>query len=262
MEDSEMHRQRILLPFLLACLSLPIPALSQQIASQKPNRRPDLPVTSTVTDYIDVIDDAGALQRIWMQIRSDGMGSYTNSSDVESIVQGAYGNWYLTTVTSARHIFLDFSKPIPGTGPDGGAPVAPFTSALIGARLVTKCDQYNIDMFNIPAGATVNCPLAILFRDSGNDYMLQMNPLTGIVAPETDYVNVTCDGAANSQCNNWTIVPNGARGGCLTADCSVRQNLTRLYKSVPSSKPGKSGSATSVNQGNFYVSFSVTITNP
>ncbi|MEK6285863.1 MAG: hypothetical protein AABO57_09000 [Acidobacteriota bacterium] len=132
-----MSRQRILLAVLLACLTLPIPALTQQqvAASQKPNRRPDLPVTSTITDYIDVTDDTGAVQRIWMQVRSDGAGGYTNSSDVESIIQGAYGNWYLTNFTAARHVFLDFSKPIPGTGPNGGAPVPPFTSALIGPVL-------------------------------------------------------------------------------------------------------------------------------
>jgi hypothetical protein len=255
-----MNRQRILLPFLLACFTLPIPSQQQPAASQKPTRRPDLPVTSTLTDYTDVTDDTGALQRIWMQIRSDGMGSYTNSSDVESIIQGASGDWYLTEFTTARQILLDFSKPISGTGPNGGAPEAPFTTASIEARIVTKCDQYNVDLFNIPAGTTVNCPLAVLFSHSGNDYLLQMNPLTGYVAPETDYVNITCNGAANSQCNNWTIVPNGVNGGCLTADCSVRQNVARLNRMVP--VRGKSGSVTPVNQGDFYLAFSIRLTNP
>jgi hypothetical protein len=259
-----MPRQRILLAVLLACLTLPIPAMTQQhaAASQKPQPRSDLPVTSTITDYIDVTDDTGAVQRIFMQVRSDGAGGYTNSSEVESIIQGASGDWYLTTSSPTRHVFLDFSKPISATGPNGGAPVAPFSSALISARLVSKCHLYNNDMFTIPFGSTVNCPLGILFSVSGNDYLLQMNPVTGeYVFPETDYVNVTCIGvAANSQCNNWTIVPNGFRGGCVTPGCSVKQNVARLNKMVPIK--GRSGSVTPVNQGDFYLSFSIGITNP
>lgn len=260
-----MCRQRILLAALLGCLTLPIPAMTQQRAasSQKPQPRADLPVTSTITDYIDVTDDTGAVQRIFMQVRSDGAGIYSNNSDVESIIQGASGDWYLTDLTSARHVFLDFSKPIPGTGPNGGSPTPPFSSALIGARLVSKCNLYNNDLFTMSAGVTVNCPLGILFSDSGNDYLLQMNPVTGAyVFSETDYVNITCNGSANSQCNNWTIVPNGFRGGCATADCagSVKQNVARLNKMVPIK--GKSGFVTPVNQGDFYLSFSIRVTNP
>ena len=232
-------------------------------ASQRPQPRADLPVTSTISDYVDVTDSTGTSQRIWMQIRSDAAGVYTNNSDVESIIQGASGDWYLTDLTPSRHVFLDFSKPIPGTGPNGGPPTPPFTSALIGARLVSKCHLYNNDMFTLPVGATVNCPLSILFSDSGNDYLLQMNPVTGAyVFSETDYVNVTCNGAANSQCNNWTIKPNGANGGCALPDCSgsVKQNVARLNKMVP--VKGKSGSVTPVNQGDFNVAFSIGVTNP
>jgi hypothetical protein len=261
-----MRKQRILLAVLLACLTLPIPAMTKQRAAafQKPQPRADLPVTSTVSDYADVTDSTGTSQRIWMQVRSDAAGVYTNNSDVESIIQGVSGDWYLTDLTSARHVFLDFSKPIPGTGPNGGPPTSPFSSALIGARLVSKCHLYNNDMFTIPVGATVNCPLGILFSVSGNDYLLQMNPVAGeYVFPETDYVNVTCIGAgANSQCNNWTIAPNAFRGGCVTPDCagSVKQNVARLNKMVPIK--GRSGSVTPVNQGDFYVAFSISITNP
>lgn len=258
-----MLKKRVFLATLIICLTLPITAMIQQdtAASQRPQPRADLSVTSTITDYIDVTDNTGTVQRIFMQVRSDALGSYTNSSDVESIIQGASGDWYLTDLTSARHVFLDFGNPIPGTGPNGGAPVAPFNSALITARLVSKCHLYNNDMFTMPVGATVNCPLTILFSDSSNDYMLQMNPVTGgYVFPETDYVNVTCNGAVNSQCNNWTIEPNGTRGGCATADCHLKQNVARLSKMVP--VKGKSGSVTPVNQGDFYLSFSIRATNP
>ncbi|MEW6209399.1 MAG: hypothetical protein AB1631_13600 [Acidobacteriota bacterium] len=259
-----MLKIRAFLTALLICWALAIPAITQQhqAASQKPQPRADLPVTATITDYTDVTDDTGAVQRIFMQIRSDGAGGYTNSSNLQSIIQGASGNWYLVTANSlTRHVFLDFSKPIAGTGPDGGAPVAPFNSALIGASLISKCHLYNNDLFTIPAGTTVNCPLTIFFSDSGNDYLLQMNPVIGAyVFPETDYVNFTCNQAANGQCNNWTIEPNGARGGCVTADCSLKQNVARLNKLVPIK--GKSGSKIVVNQGDFYLTFSISVTNP
>jgi hypothetical protein len=255
-----MRIQRILLAVLLACLTLPIPAITRHsAAAQKPQPTSDLPVTAAITDYIDVTDSTGT-QRIWMQIRSDG-AAYTNSNNVQSIIQGASGDWILDTQSSTRHVFLDFSKPIPATGPGGGAPVPPFASALVLARLISKCHLYNNDMFTLPVGSTVNCPLAIFFSDSGNDYFLQMNPVTGAdVFPETDYANVTCNGAINSRCNNWTIAPNGAKGGCVTADCSLKQNVARLSLRVP--VKGKSGSWTTVNQGDFYVAFSIGVTNP
>jgi hypothetical protein len=76
-----------------------------------------------------------------------------------------------------------------------------------------------------------------------------------------DYVNITCNGPANSQCNNWTIEPNGTKGGCATTDClgSLKQNVAPLSQLVPGK--GKSGSKTAVNQGDFYVAFSVGVTN-
>lgn len=252
-----MHRQRILLAALLVCLTLPIPAMTQQhtVASQRPQPDLNVPATSTIADYIDLT------QRIWMQIRSDG-AAYANTNNVQSVVFD--GDLILDTKASTRHVFLDFSKPIPGTGPNGGAPVAPFTSALVLARLTDECFRYNTNMFNMTAGSTINCPLAIFFSDSGNNYFLQMNPVTGAyVFPETDYVNITCNGAANSQCNNWTIKPDvNGKGGCVTTDClgSLKQNVARLSQLVP--VRGKSGSTTAVNQGDFYVAFSIGVTNP
>jgi hypothetical protein len=208
-------------------------------------------------DYIDVPN----LPRFWMQIRSDG-AAYTNANNVQSVEYA--GDWILDTKSSTRNVFLDFTKPIPGTGPNGGAPAAPFNSALVLARLTAECVKYGTDMSTMVAGSTINCPLAIFFSDSGHDYFLQMNPVAGgFVCPETDYVNITCNGVANSKCNNWAIVPNGAKGGCVTGDCSVsslRQNVARLSLLVP--VKGKSGSTTQVNQGDFYVAFSIGVANP
>ena len=63
---------------------------------------------------------------------------------------------------------------------------------------------------------------------SSNLYRIHMTPDNRSIFPypETDNVNVTCSGVdANSQCNQWQIEPDGAKGGCVTADCSVKQNL-------------------------------------
>jgi hypothetical protein len=252
-----MSRQKALLALFLAGFTLPIPAMTQRnaAASQKSQPPPSVPATSTIADYIDVTD-----QRVWMQIRSDG-AAYTNDSNLQSVVYA--GDWILDTKSSTRLVFLDFSKPIPGTGPNGGPPVAPFNSALVPTRLTAECIRYNTNMFNMTPGSTINCPLAIFFSDSGKDYFLQMNPVAGaFVFTETDYVDITCNGSANSQCNDWTIGPNAAKGGCVTPDClgSLKQNVARLSLRVP--VKGKSGSWTAVNQGDFNVAFSISVTNP
>jgi len=71
-------------------------------------------------------------------------------------------------------------------------------------------------------------------------------------------VNVTCKSlGANLQCNQWKVEPNGTKGGCATADCSVKQNVVRLVKVVTAK-----GKTTEINEGDFYMSFSIGITNP
>jgi hypothetical protein len=232
----------------------------------KPTPTPDLPVAATISDFIDNVDSSGVTQRFWMQIRSDGAGPYTNTNSVQSIIQGASGDWILdtkNTTSPTRSVFLDFIKPVAGTGPNGSSPSAPFSSAVVPARLISKCHLYNYDMLTIPVGVTVTCPLAIFFSSGGSNYMLQMNPgPNGVyLAPETDFVNITCNAAgASFQCNNWTVTANGSHGGCLTADCSLKQNVTRLNKMVP--VRGNSGAVNPVNQGDFYVALSIGVTNP
>jgi len=284
-EDLPMHKPKLLMAALLGCLAVSILVVTPQPAAQtnneaavaamaslatqhaKPSPTPDLPVTDSIADYIDWTDNStGLTQRYWMQIRSDGAGTYTNSSSLVSIIQGASGDWILDSknaTSPTRAFLLDFTGPIPGTGPNGGNPVSPFSSALVNARLISKCHEYNYDMLTVPVGATVTCPLAVFFSSGGSEYFLQMNPGPNgaALAPETDFLNITCNSAnASVQCNNWTITANGSKGGCLTADCSVKQNVARLSLRVP--VKGKSGFWTTVNQGDFYVAFSIMVTNP
>src|SRR5215472_10821310 len=120
-----MSRRSVWLTVFLACLILSAPAITARraAASQKPTS--NIMVTSTITDYIDVADGSGGLEQVLMQVRSDAAGSYSNTSGVTSIITSTGTDWDLNTTSSTtRHVFLDFSKPIPGSGPGGGAPAA------------------------------------------------------------------------------------------------------------------------------------------
>jgi hypothetical protein len=214
------------------------------------------------------------MQRIQMQVQSDGGGVYTTIPGtkrgqfrVRSLINSNGGEWVLDTgidVTSpTRKAFLDLSHPLAGSGPGGTNPAPPFTTALVEPKLESECWQYGVNMFSIAGGQTVNCPMRIGFYypiGSSNIYRIFMTPddRSFNPYPETDYVNFTCTGVdASSQCNQWRIEPNGAKGGCLTADCSVRQNIVQLVKTVT-----VKGKQTSVDLGDFLMTFSIDVTNP
>lgn len=91
-------------------------------------------------------------------------------------------------------------------------------------------------------------------------YRVHMTPDEGSVFPypSTDYVNITCRAVnASFQCVNWHFEPNGTKGGCVTADCSVKQDVVKLVKVVT-----KGTTTTEYDQGNFYMTFSIDVTNP
>ena len=254
-----MRYRKILLPTLLVCLGLTSPA-----AAQKNTRTSDTPVTSILTDaYIDPVTGLPAP----MQIGSDGRdgGVYKNTQYVKSLVQ-AVGDWELDAYNSGqsdRQIYLEFSQPIPGTGPADNNynpinPFAPRTSATLKGRFISKCHEYGSSMFTLPGGQTMRCPMIVRFDDfGGNTYRIHMSPDTSYYHyPGTNYVNITCTGTdPTSKCNRWKIEPGG---DCITADCSVRRNRVKLVKFLV----GKGGKTTEVNQGDFYMSFLVNLTNP
>ena len=115
------------------------------------------------------------------------------------------------------------------------------------------------DVFHL-VGFGADGTIALTNSFGGSSYRLHMTPdnRTVYAYPETDYLNVTCASVgANLQCNSWKIEPNGAKGGCLTADCSVRQNIVKLIKLVTSK-----GKTTEIDGGDFYMAFSIGVTNP
>src|SRR6266576_265806 len=124
----------------------------------------DTPVTTT-------IDGLGVDTLPTLRVQSDQLGAYKNSSSLQSILQAALGDWVLDTLnynsSPQRKVLIDFRDPVPGSGPNGGAPTAPFAYQSVRARFIAKCSQYGVDMRTIAGGATVYCPLAIAFDDAG-----------------------------------------------------------------------------------------------
>lgn len=213
----------------------------------------DTPVTSTVADTDTSIAAA-------LQIRSDNLGVYSNSSTLVSVIQGI-GAWVLDSYNprnATRRAFLEFSQPVAGSGPGGGNPIA-VASGLYRVRMIAKCNLYGTTMQALAPGATMPCPLHIAFDVGTTKYALQMNPLqsAGEPAPETNPAQVTCTSPASgtAPCVEWRMVPSGT---WTAPDGSTRlSNVARLIKYVTSK-----GSTTAVNQGDFNVSFAIRVTNP
>src|SRR5947207_11425769 len=103
----------------------------------------DTPVTST-------IDGLGVDTLPTLRIQSDQLGSYKNSSSLQSILQASLGDWVLDTLnynsSPQRKVLIDLRDPVPGSGPNGGAPIAAFAYQSVRARLIAKCRQYGVDM--------------------------------------------------------------------------------------------------------------------
>lgn len=202
----------------------------------------DVPVAAAIADS----DPAVAAT---LQIQSDGQGVYTHQARYQtSIIQGT-GEWELDlgmyTRGAGRKAFLGFDTPMPGTGPNGGPPVAPPSQRYV-VRFVTKCWSVGVNMFFIGAGQTATCPLHVRFDDyNGNAYRLQM---TG-----ADEAAITCTATdAAARCNRWTVTPSGVYPA---ADGTIqRANVATLVKLVT-----KKGSTTDVVQGQFSFAFSISV---
>ena len=213
----------------------------------------DRPVTATLADADTALAPA-------LQIRGDGLGTYQNSSALISTIQGI-GAWLLDSESprnGTRQVSLDFGHPIAGSGPGGGSPIA-VASALYRVRMISKCNLYGSSMLTLAPGQSMPCPLHIAFTSGGASYAIQMNPLqsAGEPYPDTNYGTITCvhPVAGAGACTQWRITPSGTYvdvGGATRY-----RNVGKLLKYVTSK-----GKTTAVNQGNFYFSFAIGVTNP
>lgn len=215
----------------------------------------DTPVSTFVADAD--VDVATALQ-----IRSDGLGAYRSSNTLTSVIQ-PIGAWVLdlqNARNATRTLYLDFGQPIAGSGPGGGDPIA-VPSGRYKTYVILTCNAYGNSLWTLPAGATMACPLHIAFSGGGDSYAVQMNPSpTGADpngAPETQWATVTCltPTSGSAACTEWKLTPSGtytAPDGSL-----AYRNVARLIKYVTT----RNGT-TNVNQGDFYFSFAIRLTNP
>src|SRR6266446_2781980 len=151
-----MKRILTYVPAIALVIIVAVSALEVSATAAKPSS--DTPVTST-------IEGLGVGTLPTLRIQSDQAGAYRNSSSLQSILQAALGDWVLDTLnynsSPQRKVLIDLRDPVPGSGPNGGAPTAPFAYQTVRARFIAKCSQYGVDMRTIPGGATTYCPLAI-----------------------------------------------------------------------------------------------------
>lgn len=144
------------------------------------------------------------------QYQSDGLGAYTtfrasSNNSVSSIIQSSC-SWALdTTGSTTRGIVLTLAYPNSGvTAPP------PFISATeIYGVFHTQCfdnpanGSLNFGTMTF-AGQKIACPMHLVFTYNGVLYNLGLAPPT---FAGTSYMQVTCMGATNGQCNQWTVQP-------------------------------------------------------
>jgi hypothetical protein len=202
---------------------------------------------ATDTAVTTTIDGLGVDTLPTRRIQSDQGGAYKNSSSLQSVLQASLGDWVLDTLNfnslPQRTILIDLRDQISG-------PTRPFDYQLVRARLIARFSLYGHDFRTIlPVDGPTTCPLAIAFVDShGVSYRLAQNPENFI---DVDPVLVTCDATdANNKCNQWTIEPSAMQAN---GEWKNRAKLLKL-----ATKPNQADQ----DMGNFYMSFTIHLTNP
>jgi hypothetical protein len=203
----------------------------------------DTPVTTT-------IDGLGINTMPTLRIQSDQLGTYTNSSSLQSLLQASLGDWVVDMLnydsSPQRKVLIDLRDPVSGSS------INPFGATgyqYVRARFIATCSQYGIDMRIMQPNNLYPCSMAVAFDDaSGVRYRLAENPNN---FSETNVVQVTCVATdVNSKCNQWKIEPS------VTQLDGERKNVAKLLKVA--TKHGQ----TDQDMGDFYLSFTIHLTNP
>ncbi len=194
----------------------------------------DTPATTTIQSS----DGSG----IFFRIESDMQGSYLNGvSSVQSIIQ-AIGDWQIDTKSSPlRKAYVDFGDPVVP-----GDTTAPFASAQVPFRIISKCLDSGIKMQSFTLNQTVNCPLSLTFSYGGLDYAVRMNT----VNVGTDLVKWTCLATYAGKCTSWVMTPSAIQA---TGERKNKGQLIRL--AINKQNPEKT-------LGMFYFAFQVNVTTP
>jgi len=233
-------------------------ALSVTVFAQHGSSKGPSPIQATSNIY-----DADPNVAPALQIQSDQMGTYgtynsaTGDASIISTAAGqdqtnAAGDWWVGP-SDTRSIYLDFSQPIPGSGPNGSNPVSLPSARYFMTSLIGNCDLAGVNLLNMPNGSTASCPLTVLFESNGGLYRLHMNPGVttggGVKYPETNYMTVTCtNGGITHLCSGWTFGPSAGTPGNLANRTTLAQLVTK----------GKTQSE--VLLGDYYFSFFFSVT--
>jgi hypothetical protein len=237
---------------VIAALSISIILPNGGIA-QKNQKNQQPPVTSTLLDI-------GADNTVY-RLHSDSplSGSNVYKNGVNSVISHFQETpeWELDARSSpTRKIFVDFSDPVPGTVVES----PPFISSYVAGRFVSKCYLLYGDgsaVGNMTGlGSTRPCPL-IFNIDMSKSIRYRIN-MNSVWEPGTDDALFTCTNVvdatiASSQCNSWSVDPNGLDG--ITGQ---RRSIARLVKVTVLS----GGRTFETSIGDYYMTFRFGITNP
>lgn len=230
-----------------ALITLTVAGSISSLSAAPPAAPPkDVPVTSIVADGDPDVAPA-------LTIRSDAAGWYVNSKTLTSVIQGI-GDWVLDAINprnATRKIYLDFSQPVLGSGPDGSDPTG-LPAGTYAFRALAQCASYGNSLLSFTAGQIKTCPLRIGFDAGANHYAIIMNPTGGVNGPfpETDAATVTCTypSTGSAPCSQWRFTPSGTY---IAPDLSVKyRNAARLLEF-------DSRNNVVADHGDFYMSFSI-----
>jgi hypothetical protein len=189
------------------------------------------------------------------QVQSDSKGpyvTYTNSKtdSVVSEIQANSCDWILAFSNSAsRTVALTLLYPAsaPSAPPFVGPQmVQPYIISKCGKNSANNGLSYGVMTF---AGQTLECAFSAAFNYNGNTYALRMNPNN---YAGTNWVEVTCTGAASNLCNAWTVTPiPNAVTNPSTGQTAAIGEVVQITTAQ--------GKTTETSLGLFYVALSVTI---
>ena len=216
--------------------------------AQKTQKRA-VPVTSSFEGNGAIPDPTIVSYRL----QSDLLGPYRHGVDAVVSELQTGGDWQLQTLESPiRGVVMDFSDPVPNSNPS-----PPFVVAKLPAKVETKSYMmYGNGKVSGMTGlnSTLFTPLLVRFDTNGNTYRIWMSSQT---YPETNNAVVTCTGVVDptrpstSQCNQWKIEP------AVTQPDGQKKNIAKLVRFYTSK-----GKTIEEDHGDFYISFSISVSNP
>ena len=214
-----------------------------------------IPLTTNITDL-----DANGVA---YDVQSDGLGAYIDNVNAVTTFLTSngynhiqYGDWqfdaYSSTVRTVK-LSLDTDDAVQPGDPHYTAPANPpfWGSKLVIAHMEDKCTLINKNMLTMTAGTAFTCPFIIRFpATSRTDYRLYIAPsFTGYA--ETTDVQVSCNSADSSGCNDWFVdpIPVVNPDGTTSPGRAVGRLELDTNRSI-------------TNDGDFYMTFHIHLTRP